>query len=642
MILNYRNSRILLALIFVCLSTIQCVGSAGGGSDGANNSSTGNNQTDKPTLVSEFGRASMNTEGELNFPSGVTVDSTGNVYVCSVSGDMISKFDDQGNFLTRWQTPDCFGIEADDSDNIYVASKFRDKMLKYDSDGILLLEWGSQGNGNGQFRRPNDVAINRARGWIYVADSENLRVQVFDTNGIFKFKWGSSGTGDGQFKGSRGPLGIAVDQNSEEVYVTDSDARRMQKFDKDGNFLMEWGSTGTNAGEFRWPRNVDVDNSNGNVYVVDGDNERIQVFDSSGNFIREFQGLHNEDDGPFHPRDVAVDSQNGFIYAAATYANRIDKFDAAVDTPALLPQSNGSENYLLSWGFLEHDNGVFNGPSGMSIDLQGGYIYVADKNNFIIQKFDLNGKYQSSTGYSGRVYTIYNGGDGSFDFPASIANDDNGNLYVLRDDAYYPGDPEMKRIQKFNQNGVFTLGWNYSPGINLLHAHQMQGVVYNPLNGYVYVSNAYYNTVQCFDNSGSGIPVLEFGGTGNIDGKFNFPSRIAVDRVNGNIYVIDLGNSRIQKFTHDGIYLMKWGTRGTGVGDELKMDQDSGIYVDTSERVYVADSLNNQVKVFDANGNFILKIKSGGKPSGIVVDSQGYIYIADYWNNRVRKYSPVP
>jgi len=53
------------------------------------------------SLISTFGRPSYNTEGEMNYPSGVTVDNNGNVYVCADLDPSISKFDGNGNFLTR-------------------------------------------------------------------------------------------------------------------------------------------------------------------------------------------------------------------------------------------------------------------------------------------------------------------------------------------------------------------------------------------------------------------------------------------------------------------------------------------------------------------------------------------------------------
>ena len=57
--------------------------------------------------------------------------------------------------------------------------------------------------------------------------------------------------------------------------------------------------------------------------------------------------------------------------------------------------------------------------------------------------------------------------------------------------------------------------------------------------------------------------------------------------------------------------------------------------------MYVADSLNHEVRVFNSDGNFILKFYTGGKPAGIVVDSQGYIYVVNNWNNQIQKFSPI-
>src|SRR3990172_7799798 len=134
----------------------------------------------QPTFVSKFGRPSYDTNGELNFPSGITVDNNGNVYVCEGGKSSISKFDEEGNFLTRWATY-CGGIDTDDPNNVYVATVSQHKIRKYTSNGILIQEWGSYGNGEGQFNAPRDVAVNKNLGIVYVVDSKNYRVQVFDT-----------------------------------------------------------------------------------------------------------------------------------------------------------------------------------------------------------------------------------------------------------------------------------------------------------------------------------------------------------------------------------------------------------------------------------------------------------------------------
>lgn len=617
------------------------------------------NPPGEPTREYTIGRGSYNTEGEMNYPSGITVDNDGNVYVCSDLSPSISKFDGQGNFLTRWNIQDCYGLEADKDNNIYIAIKTAHRIEKYDSSGNLLLQWGSYGTGDGQFYEVNDVAVNNMISpcdlclnglcpadyicpngkdkVIYAADSRNLRIQVFDEDGIFLFKWRSEDTGGPPFGGPRGPKGIAVDQSTGDVYVADSEKNRMQKFDLDGNFLRTWGTAGVNYGEFRWPRDVEI-GSDGSVYVVDTDNERIQKFDPVGNFLSEFQGLHNEIDGPFHPRGVAVDTQSGFIYATATYAQRIDAFDESINTSNPLPQPYGSENFLFSWGWWEKDNGVFNRPAGLAIDAQRGLLYVADMYNALMQKFDLSGNYLSSWGYSGRVYTTYDGGDGSFDFHHAVAADDVGNVYVLRPGTMYPGDPVVKRVQKFDGNGNFLTSWN-SPDPLQIHRHRMEGIAYNPINGYLYVTNKLNNSVQRYTVSGAFID--EFGGPGNTDGKFNRPTKIAVNRSSGNIYVIDLGNMRIQEFSTDGVFLYQWGQYGTADG-QFMMDIYSGIYVDDNGYVYVSDTGNKRIQVFDSDGYFVLSWQDEfHSPAGIVIDSIGHIYVVDRQRETVYKYTPI-
>ena len=93
----------------------------------------------------------------------------------------------------------------------------------------------------------------------------------------FVKKWGSSGTGDGQFER---PQGIALD-SSGNVYVGDSN-NQIQKFDSNGKFITKWGSEGTGDGQFQNPSGIAI-GSLGNVYVADWGNNRIQVFFPSSN-----------------------------------------------------------------------------------------------------------------------------------------------------------------------------------------------------------------------------------------------------------------------------------------------------------------------------------------------------------------------
>ena len=138
-----------------------------------------------------------------------------------------------------------------------------------------------------------------------------MRIQKFDKDGKFLLSFGGAGSGDGQFQAllpsdnnpapGTGPGGIAVDSQGN-VYVADTWNHRMQKFDRDGKFIRQWGGfinlgdASTNPTDaqtkFFGPRGVAVDAQN-NVYVTDTGNRRVMEFDGNGTFLRQFaQGLN--------------------------------------------------------------------------------------------------------------------------------------------------------------------------------------------------------------------------------------------------------------------------------------------------------------------------------------------------------------
>src|SRR5665647_1294289 len=102
--------------------------------------------------------------------------------------------------------------------------------------------------------------------------------------------------------------------------------------------------------------------------------------------------------------------------------------------------------------------------------------------------------------------------------------------------------------------------------------------------------------------------ITKWGSLGTDNGQFNNPRDIAVDN-NGNVYVADTGNNRIQKFASNGTYLTQWGGFGS---DDGKFNGTESIAIDSSGNVYVADSGNNRTQKFSSNGTYLTQWQPSG------------------------------
>ncbi|MEL7563582.1 MAG: 6-bladed beta-propeller [Dehalobacterium sp.] len=159
------------------------------------------------------------------------------------------------------------------------------------------------------------------------------------------------------------------------------------------------------------------------------------------------------------------------------------------------------------------------------------------------------------------------------------------------------------------------------------------------------VLEGYYLADFSFSSSSNSIGTPEFqkawGGWGNSAGKLYYPNGVAVD-FNGNVYVADSNNNRIQKFSAQGDFMITWGVRGNGEGQfYLPMAVD----IDSDGYVYVTDSYNHRIQKFDSEGNFIISWGNYGSgsgqlkyPSGIAVDNKNNIFVSDRDNHRVQKF----
>ena len=261
-------------------------------------------------------------------------------------------------------------------------------------------------NNNGSMVGPWGVAFGRNGLWAVADRSDHCScVYIFDDRDELVRKFGSHGSNNGQF---RVPVGVAFDSHNH-LYVVDYGNHRVQKFDTNGNYLLQFGK-GASDGQLNNPYGVTVHNDK--VYVADYGNKRISVFQTNGKFYNTFGS-----DVLGYPQDVAVSADKYLVVAGynphCIYTFRLDG------------------HYV---GKLGSGRCEFNDPHGIISDSYG-FIIVADTNNHRVSIFDKDHNCIHCFGSNGTA-------NGQFNRAHGIAVSPNGSIYVT--------DYDNHRIQIFS------------------------------------------------------------------------------------------------------------------------------------------------------------------------------------------------
>lgn len=170
------------------------------------------------------------------------------------------------------------------------------------------------------------------------------------------------------------------------------------------------------------------------------------------------------------------------------------------------------------------------------------------------------------------------------------------------------------------------------------------GLAFAP-NGMIYAAEEGNQRISIFNTQGVFQGVVGQQGGGNGVGAFTRPDGVAI-AANGSIYVADTWNYRMQAFTSAGQFVNMWGRAGEFGADAPVDPKDAfwaprAVAVD-SQRVYVADTGNKRIRVYDLSGQYLYDIGSGGsqegqldEPVGVVASADGRVFVADTWNDRI-------
>jgi hypothetical protein len=205
----------------------------------------------------------------------------------------------------------------DPEHNVWVIDDIHHQIWKFSNDGKKLLmtlgERDEAGNDGTHFKRPTDIAW-LPDGTFFISDGYgNTRVAKFDKNGKFLMMWGTRGTGNGQLQT---PHSITIDKNRR-VYVADRANNRIQVFDENGKYLDQFPN-------IQQPYHIRI-SDDGFLWVFSGPLDKFLKYDLNGHLLYAW-GTHGTTPGLFWAVHEYSADTDGNLYTAEVFGGRAQKF----------------------------------------------------------------------------------------------------------------------------------------------------------------------------------------------------------------------------------------------------------------------------------------------------------------------------
>ena len=621
---------------------------------------------------------------EHEFPDGIAVNNaTGDVWVVASGSDRLSEFSPTGNLEAvlggngsgAGQLNEPKGLALDSSGDVWIADTANNRVQELSPTGafVMALGWGVKdgkaeletctkapcevgigGSEPGQFKEPVAVSVD-SEGHVYVTDGGepgqdgDARIQEFAKTGAYLGRLGSKGIGSGDVED---PWATAIDTHGRlrvldrslndvvtptrdtepqqgstihyEVPVSGSDAA----YQMNGSEVARWAEKDAPSSATAifppdepqsWPAS---DYRRASVFYFDSADRRVNVASPGGRIETTQYDPYGNAEWTLTPgnRQRALEAGSG----SAASAELLDTKSTYIDEGMELQSSTGPQ----------HEVKLANGTATQA-RTHTQYVYDEGEPQQKIQGGTIRpfGEVQASVFLK----------EGS-----ALKNE------VTVPDHLVTESKEGALLPNGSEEDVRTIKTSYSGQNNLGKTlRKPTSVTVEPQAGHPSTRTTVYNaeTGDVAENiapAGSAKnpqPIFRgsFGTAGSLAGQFADPSDDAID-ANGNIWVTDAYNSRVQVFSPTGTVLKVLGCCGTGGGD---LTEPQGVAINKSTgKVYVADQSNSRVEIYNEKYEHVGQFgEAGTKPGdfsgaeGVAIDQSGNVWVTDWGNNRVEEFN---
>ena len=620
------------------------------------------------------GNGGAATSAQLTNPNTVTIDNAGNMYIGQYLSNVIRIVNTSGiinNFAgngtgifggdngpaTSASLQNPAKVVADNLGNVYIADEYNQRIRKVNSSGIITTVVGNGTAGFGGDGGPaTSASINYceyiqldASGNLYIADKLNNRIRMVNSSGVINT---IAGTGTAGYTGNGGPPLLAEFHTPEAI-----------SFDAAGNWCVS-----------DWANNVIRRIANCDTLKVS-----ITGTDSTCVGASVLLTAHGGTTYTWSSNAGSANTSTVLVTPTVTTVYTLSATNGAcTGTVSFTVNVNGGSYTRMIITYAGTGVAGFSGDGGQatSAQLQGPYgtcfdasgnFYIADALNHRIRKITPSGVITTFAGTGTPGYSGDGGPATSAEFhrPSDVAIDAAGNIYVADENNF--------TIRKINTSGIVSTiagtgvsGYSGDNGPATAALLSAANTVSTDHTGNIYIGQYLSNTIRKIDASGI---ITTFAGISGFTGSsgdggpassallYN-PAKVIVDNA-GNVYIADEYNQKIRMVTPTGIISTVVGNGTAGYSGDggpatlASINYCEYIQVDASGNLYIADKLNERLRMVNTSG-IISTIAGNGvagyagdggnpllanlqTPETITIGPNGNIFVSDWANNAIRE-----